>query len=79
MKKIEVYFIRDDYTWESGPVSVPDDIYQSQSEDAFQKWLHFSDEGKKFVSSWDKHVICVTVYSWDDQGFDEDEEEIEKD
>ncbi len=67
MKKIEVMFADTNGFWESHAVEVPDEIAQSESQDAFLTWVYHTPEGKSFQESWQGDCMAVFVlsFSWD--------------
>jgi len=73
MKKIELYFLLDDYTWCTAIVEVPAEIADSMSEDCYNAWL-VTPAGQEFMNSWSGSTVCTGVYRW---GVDVDDPRVD--
>jgi hypothetical protein len=65
LSKVEVVFLDEHQGWDSMVVEIPEDVAETQSQDAFIKWV-YSDEGERFRKTWHKGVMSVYVMSWRD-------------
>jgi hypothetical protein len=63
MKKIEIYFLFDDYTWSTEIIEVPAEVADSESEDCYKNWL-VSPAGKAFRDTWACNTVGTGVHWW---------------
>lgn len=63
LSKVEVVFLDEHQGWDTMVVTIPEKIAETQSQDAFIKWV-YSDEGEGFRKTWHKDVMSVYVMSW---------------
>lgn len=61
--RVEVFYLYDDGTWETGFAEVPFEVAKTESQDAFTEWV-YGPSGEAFRNKWYPGTVSVGIFNW---------------